>query len=153
MNELGQALQSKDRITFGTNTILVYMNKSDGKDIYEIDWELAQTELQTEIEKSNKLQKEENEKKRLEELAQVRQNYEDELKKKDEELQKIAEEYKEKLAQKAQNDERDKIKQERIIEEEKFKQKYQKVEAEKARKKREFEKREKEEQIKKEKMI
>ena len=135
MNELGQALQSKDRITFGTNTILVYMNKSDGKDIYEIDWELAQTELQTEIEKSNKLQKEENEKKRLEELAQVRQNYEDELKKKDEELQKIAEEDKEKLAQKAQNDERDKIKQERIIEEEKFKQKYQKVEAEKARKK------------------
>ena len=150
-NELGQVLQPKDRITFGTNTILVFMPKSDGKDIYEIDWELAQTELQTEIEKSNKLQKEENEKKRLEELAQVRQNYEEELKKKDEELQKIAEEYKEKLAQKAQNDERDKIMQERIIEEEKFKQKYQKVEAEKARKKREFEKREKEEQIKKEK--
>ena len=150
-SEQGQALQVKDRITFGTNTILVFMNKSDGKDLYEIDWELAQTELQNEIEKSAKLQKEENERKRQEELALVRQNYEEELKKKDEEMQKIQEEYKEKLAQKAQNEERDKIKQERIIEEERFKQKLAKVEAEKARKKREFEKREKEELLKKEK--
>ena len=44
---------------------MVYMEKSDGKDIYEIDWEMAQTELQNEIEEQNKLEEMENEKKNI----------------------------------------------------------------------------------------
>ena len=43
---------------------MVYMEKSDGKDIYEIDWEMAQTELQNEIEEQNKIEEMENEKRK-----------------------------------------------------------------------------------------
>ena len=60
----GQKLKNKDRIVFGNNTIMVYMEKSDGKDIYEIDWEMAQTELQNEIEEQNKIEEMENEKRK-----------------------------------------------------------------------------------------
>ena len=60
----GQKLVHKDRIVFGNNTIMVYMEKSDGKDIYEIDWEMAQTELQNEIEEQNKIEEMENEKRK-----------------------------------------------------------------------------------------
>jgi hypothetical protein len=40
------------------------MQKSDGKDLYEIDWEMAQTELQNEIEEQRKIEAFENEKKK-----------------------------------------------------------------------------------------
>jgi kinesin family protein 1 len=50
----GQILKNRDRIIFGTNTIMIYMEKSDGKDIYDIDWECAQTEFQQELEKQKK---------------------------------------------------------------------------------------------------
>ena len=51
----GQILKNKDRIVFGNNTIMIFMQKSDGKDLYEIDWEMAHTELQNEIEEQRKL--------------------------------------------------------------------------------------------------
>ena len=60
----GQILKNKDRIIFGNNTIMLFLEKSDGKDLYEIDWEMAQTELQNELEEQNKLEEMENEKKR-----------------------------------------------------------------------------------------
>lgn len=60
----GQILKTKDRIIFGTNTICLYMKTSTGDDIYDIDWETAQLELQREIEEQTKRQNEENEKKK-----------------------------------------------------------------------------------------
>ena len=59
----GQILNNKDRIIFGNNTIMLFMIKSDLKDIFEFDWENAQMEFQKEIEKENGILKEENEKK------------------------------------------------------------------------------------------
>jgi kinesin family protein 1 len=46
----GQIIKTKDRIIFGTNTIFIYMKSSNGEDIFSIDWETAQMELQKEIE-------------------------------------------------------------------------------------------------------
>jgi len=53
----GQKLKHKDRIIFGTNTIFLYMEKSDGKDILGVDWEFAQQELQKEMEEISEKQK------------------------------------------------------------------------------------------------
>ena len=57
----GQVLNHKDRITFGTNTIFLFMKTAAGQDVHDIDWESAQIELQKEIEENNKKQEEENE--------------------------------------------------------------------------------------------
>ena len=54
---------SKKIIIFDNNTIMIFMIKSDLKDIFEFDWENAQMEFQKEIEKENGILKEENEKK------------------------------------------------------------------------------------------
>ena len=70
----GQILNNKDRIIFGNNTIMLFMIKSDLKDIFEFDWENAQMEFQKEIEKENKILEEENEKKKqlaFENLKQI----------------------------------------------------------------------------------
>ena len=64
INSEGQILNNKDRIIFGTNTILLFMVKSDLKDLFEIDWESAQMEFQKEIEKEKQILEEENEKKK-----------------------------------------------------------------------------------------
>ena len=72
----GQVLRNKDRIIFGSNTIMIFMEKSDGKDIFEIDWECAQTEFQQELEKQKKLEEEENEKKKKEEYESLKQKLE-----------------------------------------------------------------------------
>ena len=93
----GQILKTKDRIIFGTNTILLYMKSSKGDDIYDIDWEAAQIELKNEIEKENKKQIEEKEKKNKEELDALKKNLVEEYSKKEnemeEKLKKKAEEY------------------------------------------------------------
>ncbi len=44
---------------------MIFMIKSDLKDIFEFDWENAQMEFQKEIEKENPILEEENEKKKL----------------------------------------------------------------------------------------
>ena len=43
-----------EKIIFGNNSIMIFMIKSDLKDIFEFDWENAQMEFQKEIEKENK---------------------------------------------------------------------------------------------------
>ncbi len=45
-SEEGQVLQHKDSIIFGTNSVMVYLEKSDGKDLYEFDWETILTEYE-----------------------------------------------------------------------------------------------------------
>jgi kinesin family member 13 len=150
----GQALKNKDRITFGTNTILLYMETSNGNDIYDIDWEFAQIELQKEIEETNKKQEEENEKKKQEELDSLKKDLEEKYSKEkqeiEEKLRKQLQDYEVKLREINQNVEKSKIESERMNMENIIKQRLELLESEKARKKREFEIREKNDIIKKE---
>ena len=76
INNEGQLLNNKDRIIFGTNTILLFMVKSDLKDLFEIDWESAQMEFQKEIEKEKQILEEENEKKKKEAYDVLKKNLE-----------------------------------------------------------------------------
>ena len=90
-------INTKDRIVFGTNTILLYMKTSKGDDIYGVDWESAQMELQKEIEKETKKEIEEKEKKKKEEIDSLKKDIEEEYatreNEKEEKLRKQVEEY------------------------------------------------------------
>ena len=130
----GQILKTKDRIIFGTNTILLYMKESKGDDIYAIDWEAAQIELKNEIEKENKKQIEEKEKKNKEELNEM-----------EEKLKKKAEEYQLQLDEMYEEAEKKKMEQEKLNRERMMKEEIEHLEEEKAKKRREAELREKNE--------
>ena len=148
----GQIIRTKDRIIFGTNTIFIFMKSSTGEDIYDIDWETAQMELQKEIEEVAKRQKEENEKRKQDEFNLLKKDLEEEFTKKkkemEEELKKQVEEYQLQLKEMNENAEKQKIEQERLAQEEQLRQKIEQLEEEKARKKREFEIKEKNELMK-----
>ena len=152
----GQIIKTKDRIVFGNNTIFVYMKKSTGDDIYSIDWESAQMELQKEIELENKRQIEENEKKKQEEINLLKKDYEEEYSKRkkeiEETLKKQVEEYELKLKEISQNVEKQRIEQERLNQERKLKERIEQLEEEKVRKKREIEIKEKEEMLRREQL-
>ena len=83
----GQILKNKDRIIFGNNTIMLFLEKSDGKELYEIDWEMAQTELQNELEEQNKLEEMENEKKRQQAYDILKQSLEQKYTKEKKEME------------------------------------------------------------------
>ena len=148
----GQIIKSRDRIIFGTNTIFIYMKSSDGKDIFDIDWETAQMEFQKEVEEVVKKQKEENERRKQDEYNLMKKDLEEEFSKKkkemEEELKKQVEEYQLQLKEMNENAEKQKIEQERLAQEEKLRQKIEQLEEEKVRKKREFEIKEKNELLK-----
>ncbi len=152
----GQILNTKDRIVFGSNTIFIYMKKSTGDDMYSIDWETAQMELQKEIELENKRQIEENEKKKQEEINLLKKDYEEEYSKRkkeiEEKLRKQVEEYELKLKEINQNAEKKRIEQERLNQEKKLKERIEQLEEEKVRKKREIEIKEKEEMLRREQL-
>ena len=139
VSEDGQILKNKDRITFGTNTILIFMKESDGKDIYEVDWENAQMELQKEIELNNKKLFEENEKKKQEEINQLKKGFEEEYTKKktemEEQLKRQLENYENQLKEMNQNVEKQRLEHERINQEKLLKEKIEQLEEEKAKKK------------------
>ena len=148
----GQILRTKDRIIFGTNTICLYMKKSTGDDIYDIDWETAQMEMQKEIEEQTKKQNEENEKRKQNEFNLLKKDLEEEFTKKkkemEEQMKKQVEEYQLQLKEMNENAEKQKIEQERLAQEEQLKLKIEQLEEEKARKRREFEIKEKNELLK-----
>ena len=150
----GTMLKNKDRITFGTNTILLFMNKSDGNDIYSVDWESAQIELQKEIEENIKKQEEENEKRKQEELNSLKKDLEEKYSKEkqeiEEKLKRQLQDYELKLKEMNQSVEKTKIENERINIENNIKQRIDLLEAEKARKKREFEIRENNDMLRRE---
>ena len=152
----GQIIKTKDRIVFGSNTIFIYMKKSTGDDVYSIDWESAEMELQKEIELENKRQIEENEKKKQEEIKLLKKDYEEEYSRRkreiDETLKKKAEEYELKLREISQNQEKKRIEQERLNQEQKLKERIEQLEEEKVRKKREIEIKEKEEMFRREQL-
>ena len=139
----GQKLKHKDRIVFGNNSIMVFMEKSDGKDIYEIDWEMAQTELQNEIEEQNKIEEMENEKKKQKAYDILRMSLEQKYNKERQEIEtkmnKQIKEYQDKINEmKTQSDEKSKMEKERNELEIRLKQKIEKLESEKNKKKKMF---------------
>ena len=148
----GQIIKNKDRIIFGTNTIFIYMKSSKGDDIYDIDWETAQNEYQSEVEKVKNKEKEENERRKKDEYNLMKKNLEEEYAKMkkdmEDELKRKMEECQTKMKEMNENVEKQKIEQERLEEEEKLKIRMEQLEEEKARKKREFEIKEKNELMK-----
>ena len=148
----GQIVHNKDRIVFGTNTIFLFMKCSNGEDIYDIDWETCQIEIQSEFEAATKRQIEENEKKKQEELNLLKKDLEEEYNKKkiemQEQLKKQVEEYQTQIKELSETHEKQKIEQERLIQEQKLKEKLEQLEEEKAKKRREFEIKEKNELMK-----
>ena len=136
----GQVLKNRDRIIFGTNTIMIFMEKSDGKDIFEIDWEMAQTEFQQELEKQKKVEEEENEKKKKEEYESLKQKLETKYNQDKEEIEtkmnKQLKEYQEKINEmKTASEEKKKMEKERQEVENNLKKKIEKLEIERAQKK------------------
>ena len=113
----GVVLKHKDKIIFGTNTVMGYLNQSDGKDLYEFDWEAAQIELQKQIEEEKQLQ-----------FKLLEDKYAQESKEKEEQLQRQLNEYEIKIKEmSSQSDKTEKIVQ--------LKHKIDKLEAEKLLKK------------------
>ena len=141
----GQVLKDCDRITFGTNTILVYLENFESKGAY-IDWENAQLELQKEIELYNKKQEEENEKRKKEEMDHYKKNLEEKFQKEkleiEEKLQRQLIDYEDKLKEMNQSVERSKIENDRRNMEVIMHEKLKLLEQEKVRKKREYEQKE-----------
>ena len=136
----GQILKNKDRIIFGTNTIMIFMEKSDGKDIFEIDWECAQTEFQTELEKQKKVEEEENEKKKKEEYESLKQSLELKYNKDkldiETKMNLQLKEYQDKINEmKKQSKKKKKMEKERKDVENKLKKKIEQLEIERAQKK------------------
>jgi hypothetical protein len=153
----GVHLNHKDRITFGTNTMLLFMEKSDGQDIYSVDWESAQIELQKEIEVTNKRQEEENEKRKQEEMNSLKKDLEEKYAKEkqeiEEKLRRQLLDYEVKLKEMNQIVDKSKIENERINIENIIKQRIDLLEADKAKKKREFEIRENNDMLRRESNI
>ena len=134
----GRILKNKDRIAFGTNAIFLFMEKSDGKDIYNIEWELCQQEIQNELDKFKKRQEEENKILQEEKMSLLMKNMEDEfnMKKKnmEEELKKKEENYMNQIKEL----EKQKIQQERLMQEKMIKEKLELLEQERIKRRREL---------------
>ena len=132
----GQILKNKDRIIFGNNTIMLFLEKSDGKELYEIDWEMAQTELQNELEEQNKIEEMENEKKRQQAYDILRQSleqkYSKEKKEMEDKMNLQVKEYEEQLNEmKNQTEEKNKIEKEKNELELKLKDKLKRLQLQK----------------------
>lgn len=153
----GAFLKHKDKITFGTSSVFLYMKNSNGSDIYDVDWEMAHDELQKELEDASRRQDEENEKRKQEEMDSLKKDLEEKyLKEKfdiEEKLKKQLQEYEIRIKEMNQSVEKSRIENERINLENLIKERLEKLESEKARKKREFENKEKNDLIRKENEI
>lgn len=137
----GQILQNTDRITFGTNTIMLYLeNKDSGNNI---DWEKAQLELQNEIELYNKKLEEENKKKNQEQMESYKKNLEEKYLKEREEIEdqmkKQRNDFEDKLKEMNQSVEKGKLENDRKNMEIIMQEKLKILEQDKVRKKRDYE--------------
>ena len=145
----GKILKNKDRIAFGTNVIFLFMEKSDGKDIFNIEWEPCQAEIQNEIEKEKKRLEEENQRKQEEKLILLQKDMEEEFNQKkkemEEEIKKQEEMYLNQIKELSETAEKQKLEQERLFQEKKLREKLEQLENEKIKKRKEFEIREKNE--------
>ena len=123
---------------------MIYMQSSDGKDFYDIDWEKAQYELQEEIEKSNKIQIEEIEKKKQEEFILKKKEIEEDFENKrnilEDNSKKKLEEIQNQINKIKENEEKKRLEKMQKKEEEKMKEKLNKLNEEENKKKQEYEK-------------
>ena len=153
----GQLLKTKDKIIFGTNTILLYMKSSKGDDIYDVDWEAAQIEIKNEMEKENKRALEEKEKKNKEEMDTLKKTLVEEYSKKENEmeegLRQTVLELQSQISEMHKEAEKKKQEQEKLNRERIMKEKLERKEEEIARKKREAEIREQNELKKREQAL
>jgi len=153
-NNEGIFLKQKDKITFGTSSVFLYMKNSNGNDIYDVDWEIAHDELQKALEDASKRQDEENEKRKQEEMDSLKKDLEEKyLREKidiEEKLKKQLQDYEIRIKEMNQSVEKSRIEHERINLENLIKERLEKLESEKARKKREFENKEKNDVIRRE---
>lgn len=128
------------------------MNISDGNDIYAVDWEMANEELQKELEDESRRQDEENEKRKQEEMDILKKDLEEKYRREkidiEEKLKKQLQEYETRIKEMNQSVEKSRIENERINLENLIKERLEKLESEKARRKREFENKEKNELLK-----
>jgi len=149
----GEPLNNGDRVTFGTNSIMLYL-ESDTTPSETVDWEKAQLELQTEINNDFKKKEEENSKKTQEEMETYKKNLEEKyLKEKieiEEKMNKQEMEYKNKLNEMKQSKQKTEIEIERKNMELIMQEKLKFLEQEKVKKKREYDLKVKIEQKKKE---
>ena len=132
----GQKLMHKDRIVFGNNAIMVYLEKSDEKDLNEVDWEMAQTELQSEIDEQRKLEEMENERKQQQAYEVLKTSLETKYNKERQEIEnkmnQQLKEYQDKINEmKNQSEEKSKMEKERDELENRLKTKIKKLEAKK----------------------
>ena len=132
----GQKLNNKDRIVFGSNTIMFFMEKSDGKDIYDIDWETAQTEFQNAMDEQRKIEEMENEKKQQKAYETLKLSLESKYNKEKQEIEEKMnnqlKEYEEKLKQmENQSEEKSKMEKEKNELEMRLKNKIKKLEGNK----------------------
>jgi len=141
-NDDGEILTHMDKITFGTNTVLLFMKQSDGTDLYSVDWETAQIELQKEVENNLKKNEEHNEKKRQNELEELKKEMEEKHQK---EKMELEEKMKKEIENLKSNRERDTQEQAKALEikqndiDKLLRKKMKDLETQKAKQKREVE--------------
>jgi len=135
----GQILKNFDRITFGTNTILLYILTNDGTPI-KYDWETAQLELQKEIEENNKKQEVENEKRKQEEMEHYKKDLEEKYEKEkieiEEKLKKQVKQYEDIMKEMNQSVEKSRVENDRKNVEILMQERLKLIEQEKIKKKR-----------------
>jgi len=139
----GIVLNHLDRITFGTNSIFIFMEKSNGEDLYQIEWEDAQKELHEGIEELSEKQRLEIDKKKMEDIELLKKDLELKYTKErlevEEKMKKQLQEYEEKLKEMNENVQQSKLESRRKVVEQDLLDKIKLLESEKARKKREIE--------------
>lgn len=127
----GVVLENGDKIIFGTNSIMIYLEHSDGKDLYEYDWESVLTEYENICDEDEALEAimEVGEKGKLEEKfnqekAEIESKFKAQI-----------EEYQNKLNQMSQNPEKEEIAKKRDALEAQLKKRINLLEQEKMNKK------------------
>lgn len=113
-NSQGVLLNHMDKIIFGLNTYLLYLEKSDGQELYNVDYEQMLNQQQEEAEKENEKMEQEKEKQKILEMEQIKSKMEEkflsEKKQMENNLKKQLEEYEVKLKSVSNVDEKDEIK-------------------------------------------
>lgn len=141
--ENGILLKTEDRIIFGTNTIFLYMQSSNGEDIFKYDWEQSQIEFHEIQEKKKKIKEEQKSKQKLEELKELQVQFEEKFTKEKKEIKDLFErqmqEKEREILEIQQELEKNKVINERVNKEIEIEEKIRQVEHEKAKKKRDFE--------------
>ncbi|MCQ2820718.1 MAG: FHA domain-containing protein, partial [archaeon] len=95
----GVVLHHKDSIIFGTNSIMVYLEKSDGKDLYEFSWEDILGEYENECDEEDALE----ELNKMEEYGKLEDKFRQEKESLESKYKEQIEEYENKLKQMSQN--------------------------------------------------